>query len=217
MIRTRSSASAVNNSKRRAEQRSALVWTPAVTAARRFCRLAVCARPVAWIHSAGNAAAKGRIRPIRRMLDQTVLDRIETDVIEMGGEIPLVTDCVLPIVALPDTAFAAFGHNRRSQAGNDLANAILIARQRPGKSASPSGKLHTQCMWSGSTTHPSTRNGARVLTRRTASRSASMCLTSRPSAGLEICEAYIRGEIEAGDLVTAFLHSSARSADTSRS
>jgi Antitoxin VbhA len=34
------------------------------------------------------------------------------------------------------------------------------------------------------------------------------------AATLEICEAYIRGEIEAGDLVTAFLHSSARSADT---
>jgi hypothetical protein len=31
------------------------------------------------------------------MLDLTVLDRIEMDVIEMAGEIALVPDCVLPI------------------------------------------------------------------------------------------------------------------------
>lgn len=49
------------------------------------------------------------------MLDQTVLDRVEMDVIEMAGEIPLVADCVLPIAALPDTAFAAAGHSRRSR------------------------------------------------------------------------------------------------------
>jgi hypothetical protein len=30
------------------------------------------------------------------MLDQTVLDRIEMDVIEMAGEIPPVANCVLP-------------------------------------------------------------------------------------------------------------------------
>lgn len=41
------------------------------------------------------------------MLDQTVLGRIEMDVIEMTDEISLVADCVLPIAALPDTAFAA--------------------------------------------------------------------------------------------------------------
>jgi hypothetical protein len=28
--------------------------------------------------------------------------------------------------------------------GNDFANAVLIARHRPGKSASPSGKVHRQ-------------------------------------------------------------------------
>lgn len=44
------------------------------------------------------------------MLDQTMLDRIEMDVIEMVGEIPLV-----PIAALPDSAFAAVGHNRGSR------------------------------------------------------------------------------------------------------
>jgi hypothetical protein len=35
------------------------------------------------------------------MLDQTVLDQVEMDVIEMAGEIPLVADGVLPIAARP--------------------------------------------------------------------------------------------------------------------
>jgi hypothetical protein len=49
------------------------------------------------------------------MLDQSVLDRIEMDINEMASEIPLVADCVLLMAALPDTAFAAVGHNRRSR------------------------------------------------------------------------------------------------------
>ncbi len=38
---------------------------------------------------AGKAAAKRRVGPNRRKLDQTVLDRIEMDVIEMAGGIPV--------------------------------------------------------------------------------------------------------------------------------
>src|SRR4051812_43058721 len=49
------------------------------------------------------------MRPIRRMRDQAVLYRVEMNVTGMRGEIPVVADCVLPIPALPDTAFAARG------------------------------------------------------------------------------------------------------------
>jgi len=49
------------------------------------------------------------------MLDQTALDRIEMDVIEMAGEVSVVADYVLPIAALRNTAFAAAGHRRRSR------------------------------------------------------------------------------------------------------
>jgi hypothetical protein len=37
--------------------------------------------------------------------------------------------------------------DRGSPMGADLANAVLIARQRPGKSASPSGNVHSACDW----------------------------------------------------------------------
>jgi hypothetical protein len=155
-----------------------MVWAPAVTGVSRFVN---SARQVAWIHSVGNAAAKRKVRPISRMLDHSVLDRIEMDVIEMAGEIPLVADCVLPTAALPNIAFAATGHNRRSR---------FDGRQRLGKRdldrAPAAGEVGValrqalrQCMWSGSTTQASTRNGARVRTGRTASRSASMRLTSK--------------------------------------
>ncbi len=58
-------------------------------------------------------------------------------------------------------------------------NPFLIARQRPGKSVSFSGNVHRQCTWSGSTTQASIWKGARARTRRTASRNASICVTSK--------------------------------------
>jgi hypothetical protein len=82
-----------DDSKRRAEQRSAFrlgvacrvsgdsaSWPLACLG-----RLIAGTRPVAWIHSTGYAATNRRVGPIRRMLDLTVLDRIEMDVIEMAG------------------------------------------------------------------------------------------------------------------------------------
>jgi hypothetical protein len=69
--------------------------------------------------------------------------------------------------------------DRGSPVGTDFENAVLIARQRPGKSASPSGKVHSQCKWSGRMTHASMWNGARRRVCRTALRSASICLTNR--------------------------------------
>ena len=151
------------------------------------------ARPVAWIHSAGNAAAKRRVGPIRRMLDQTVLDRIEMNVIEMAGEIPLVADCVLPIAALPDTAFAAAGHSRRSRfdgrqrlGERDLDRASDRGSRRRLPASSPSLTLPRsrgrEEGWVGEHDSGVTRR-VLVRTRRTASRSASMCLTSRSERG----------------------------------
>ena len=69
--------------------------------------------------------------------------------------------------------------DRGSSMRTDLENPFLMARQRPGKSASPSGSVHRQCMWSGSTTQASMWNGARARTCRTASRNAPTCVTSK--------------------------------------
>ena len=69
--------------------------------------------------------------------------------------------------------------DRGSPMGSDFANAVLIARHRSGKSASPCGSVHRQCMWSGRTTQASIWKGARPRTCRTASRSASMRATSK--------------------------------------
>src|SRR5262249_2798735 len=65
-----------------------------------------------------------------------------------------------------------------SWAGKAFENAVLIARQRPGKSASPAGKVHRQCIWSGRMTQASMLKGARRRTCRTAPRSVSIRVTN---------------------------------------
>jgi len=52
------------------------------------------------------------MRPLRRMLDQTVLHRIEMNVVQMRRQILLVTDRMLPVSPLPDAAFAPANHER---------------------------------------------------------------------------------------------------------
>src|SRR5690348_1700352 len=71
----------------------------------RLRRLAGAAHP-RWVQPAGNTAAKGGMRPLRRVLDQTVLHRVEMNVFQLRCQIPVVADCVLPISPLPDAAFA---------------------------------------------------------------------------------------------------------------
>jgi hypothetical protein len=119
---------------------------------------------------------------IRRVADETVLDWVEVDVIEMNGKVPVIADRMLPIARcqMPRRSpRRVITSERGSTAGNDFAKVIFTARQRPEKSASPCGKVHRQCMWSGRTTQASISNGAPARTRRTAARSASMCLTNK--------------------------------------
>jgi hypothetical protein len=79
---------------------------------------------------------------------------------------------MLPVPTLPNAAFATAGHggDRESPTGKDFENAVLIARQRLGKSASPSGKVYEQCMWSGRTTQASMVEGRAHLPNRLAQR-----------------------------------------------
>lgn len=50
-------------------------------------------------------AMNGGVRPIDRFGTITMFDRIEMDVIDMGLQILVIPDQMLPITALPDTAF----------------------------------------------------------------------------------------------------------------
>jgi hypothetical protein len=78
-------------------------------------RLAAAAHPSRRVHAAGHTATKRGMRPLRRVRDQTVLHRVEMNVIHMRREVPVVADRVLPVSPLPDTAFAPARHDRRSR------------------------------------------------------------------------------------------------------
>jgi hypothetical protein len=60
----------------------------------------------------------------------------------------------------------------------DRVNRAFIAAHRVLKSASPSGKVQTACMWSGNTSHASIPNGRSTLTSRTAARNRPTSRTS---------------------------------------
>ena len=56
-------------------------------------------------------------------------------VVHISSKILIVADRVLPVSPLPHAEFAVWGHagDRGSPFDTDFENAILIARQRPGK------------------------------------------------------------------------------------
>ena len=68
--------------------------------------------PVRRIQASLDKFSKRRKRPIRRTRCVTVLDRIEMNVIAVRCKIPLVTNRVFPIPALPDAALV-FGRTAR--------------------------------------------------------------------------------------------------------
>jgi hypothetical protein len=79
--------------------------------------------------------------------------------------------------------------DRRSVLGNAREKALLIKRHRILKSASPDGKVHTECIGSGKTTQSSIRKGWRSRTRFTFSRNEPI---SRISKSLL---AYVQGDV----------------------
>jgi hypothetical protein len=103
-------------------------------------RFITAASPSVGIQAAIHAPTKRRMRPIRRVLDETVLDWVEMRVVHVSRNVPIVAYRVLPIPPLPITG------DRASPVGKHFTNAVLIARHRPEKSASPRGKVHRQCI-----------------------------------------------------------------------
>jgi hypothetical protein len=87
------------------------------------------------------------MRPIRGVRHESVLDRLEMRVVHVSREVAIIADRVLPISAacqmLRSPRLVMTG-DRGSPMGNDFANAVLIARHRPGKSASPCDNVHRQ-------------------------------------------------------------------------
>src|SRR5580693_6874911 len=82
------------------------------------------------------------MRPIRRVLYETVFHRVETHVVHVRRKVPIVAYRVLPIAALPNTRsprLVMIG-DRDSPGGQHFTNAVLIARHRPGRSAPPGGQ-----------------------------------------------------------------------------
>jgi hypothetical protein len=55
---------------------------------------------------------KRRMRPIRRVRYETVLDWVGMRVVHVSREVAVIADRVLPVPALPNAAFAAAGHDR---------------------------------------------------------------------------------------------------------
>jgi hypothetical protein len=109
-------------------------------------------------------AMHGRICPILRPFDETMLDRVPPAIPDMRRKVGLITDMPLPEPPLPNPrSFRASWLDRSGPMGKPRENRALINRHRTEYSASPSGKVQTACMWSGSTTQASIRNGPQCV------------------------------------------------------
>ncbi len=106
----------------------------------RLCRLVEAPAPVRRVKSLRHAPAEAGERPIHRVLHQTMPDRVEMDAVQ--GERAL--SCSSRMVRsqswrrrMPRSPRGVAPCFAGSVAGRDFAKAVLIARRRPGKSASP--------------------------------------------------------------------------------
>src|SRR5262249_42228881 len=71
--------------------------------------------PIGWKHALRHVTMKAAVGPVRNAADVSVLHRIEVSVINMPLEIRVVTDCMLPVSALPNSFFALDNLARRSR------------------------------------------------------------------------------------------------------
>jgi hypothetical protein len=78
-------------------------------------RLGTAACRSGGIEAICDAPAKRRVRPIRRVFRQAMLDRVEMRVVHMSGIIAIVADRMFPIPPLLDAALPAAGHDRRAR------------------------------------------------------------------------------------------------------
>jgi hypothetical protein len=81
------------------------------------------------------------------MFHKTMLHRVEVRVVQASGKVSIIADRVLPVPPrqMPRSPRRVMAGDRHSRGGKAFENAVLIARQRPGKSASPVGKVHRKC------------------------------------------------------------------------
>ena len=70
--------------------------------------LAQVARPVLRENSIAHITVEGGVRPVGHPVDQSVLDRIEVDVIDVALKVSVVAYCVFPVSALPQRHLAIF-------------------------------------------------------------------------------------------------------------
>src|SRR5665213_3750567 len=85
--------------------------------AERFAVTGNVVGPVLRIDSTLHHAMKRRMRPVAYPCHESMLDRVDMDIVDMPREIGLVANGVLPIASLPDPAFAPAG----TAGGNVLA------------------------------------------------------------------------------------------------
>ena len=135
----------------------------------------------AQLDTALDESMDGRMRPIRRARHMTGLHRIDMDVIYVPAMVVLVCDQVLPIAALPYAALALMRRRgeRLSFFGMLREKADLIWRQRVALSASPSGRRHRQCRWSGRIAIASMTKGRAECAARNAARRSAIRSTSK--------------------------------------
>src|SRR3989338_1971438 len=70
-------------------------------------RISVPPRPTRRINPLRYQAMKSRMRPVRQPFDQTMLERVDMDVIHVRTKIRIIADQVFPISALPDAPLVA--------------------------------------------------------------------------------------------------------------
>ena len=67
----------------------------------------IATSPIRRIDTMRCQQVKRRIRPVNHPAHQTMLERIDMDVIHVRSKIPIVANQVFPITSLPDATFAA--------------------------------------------------------------------------------------------------------------
>jgi hypothetical protein len=109
-------------------------------------RLGAAAFPCRGIEATRHASAERRVRPVRRVVDRAMHHRVEMRVVPCAAK-----SCSSRIVCSQYRRCQMPGSPRRvmtgdlgSPLGKGFAKAILMARQRPGKSASPWRRLAYQ-------------------------------------------------------------------------
>jgi len=128
------------------------------------------------------------VGPVGRRFGEAVLHRVGVDVIDVGGEVALVPDGVLPVAALPDPAFAAMDSGGRARFPRRKATRKAGLDQHPAHGeVVVAFRQHPDAVKvAGSMTNASMRNGrtaAHVADRSTEGRDMPHQKVIRPASG----------------------------------